>query len=414
VALGQVITMASLPLVTRTYETSAVGAYSLFSTTAFLLGTIVSLRYELAISLAANRKMAASAFALCVYLMLATSSACGGAFFIFRGQISSWFGEPELANLVVWLPVQTLTIGIFMVSSQWATRREIYGPQVGYQISRAVAVSAIQLLCAYLWPTAGGLVLGQCAGFGLAGLWLMYRATRGDRAELARAFATKRVKTAARKFSNLPKFSAPQEIITGIGQSLPNFVIGLMFGPHVVAVYWIAKRTMQLPINFVSQAIRQVYLRHLSQRLSKNLGIQKDVIWATAILAVSGTVFFVPAFLFSPYVFGVLFGAEWAEAGEYAKWISIWMFSALAKVPSWCVFHALNSQRSQFAFEAASFFTQNGLLLCLALYSGPLAGMAGYSLSGCLINILFIIRAILISKHVDRPAGDDEDRVLAQ
>jgi O-antigen/teichoic acid export membrane protein len=317
VAVGQAIAMAIYPVLTRLFDPHAFGLYGLFITTSFLIGNVSSLRYELGIVIARSRGEAAALFALSVICALFVAAGLGIVLLLGGGELlATAAGSKELAKVLPWAPIQVLSLGIFLGTSQWAICRHAYKPQATYQVVRAVLVAVMQVLAGYMAFGVQGLVAGQIFGFIVATVMLLRQTVRPDWAQLKSGFNIRRLRVVAKKYRQLPLFTAPQEVTTALLQAMPQFILGSFFGTTVVGFYWLTVRTMQLPMNFFSQSIRQVLLQRISSLHNSNGKIFPTAKRMTAVLLAAATGIFLPNMIFAPQLYDLVFGEEWREAGQ--------------------------------------------------------------------------------------------------
>ena len=320
----------------------------------------------------------------------------------FAPALSEIMGADDLISILPWVPLQVVSIGIFLGASQWATRKKEYKPQAQYQFARAALVASLQVVAGYLSLGAHGLVAAQIVGFLGAAVILLHTSIRPDWSYIVSSFSLPRIKAAARKYRALPQYTAPQELITSLTQNLPYFILGSFFGTAVVGFYWLTIRTMQLPINFMSQAVRQVLLQHTASLRNKKRTILPNTLKMTAALACLGAIIFTPIIFWGPLIFSHFFGDDWHEAGLYASWVAVWMLTVLSKIPSWCIFHVLGKQRLQFVFEAFMFVSQFTALTFFSLFYSPVVAIAGYTSVCAIFNIAIIATAFGLAWKEDR------------
>ena len=403
VAAGQALTMLASPVLTRLFDPHAFGLLGLFTSLTFLLGNVSSLRYDLGVMLARDTAIAATLFSLCLSLNVLV--ALGFSIFLLAGG-GGWLARlmdaPDLAGLLAWAPLQVLALGVFLPASQWASRRRLYRQQAQYQVSRAALTAGLQIAAGVLGLGAIALAGAQAIGFSIAIAWFLWQTLRIDWRRVRRGFSALRIRTVAFAFRRLPQYSAPQELLTALGQSVPYFLLGYTYGPSVVGLYWLTLRTMMMPVNFFSQALRQVLLQHMS-----TLHHDRRPIFPTAAklvlgLAAAGIVIFAPVVIAGPHLFAWIFGESWREAGEFARWVSLWMITSTVKIPAWCVFHTMGRQRFQLVSEAASFIAQTAVLLAIAGRLAPGAAIASFTSVAVLFNIGFVLWALVLAHRDGR------------
>ncbi|AJY46969.1 hypothetical protein TM49_16820 [Martelella endophytica] len=403
VAAGQAITLLASPVLTRLLDPQTFGLFGLFTSLAFLIGNVSSLRYDLGIVLAKGEGMAASLWGLCITIVFSIA-AIFGLFLVSGGGdiVARLMSSDALTDVLPWVPLQVISIGLFLSGSQWATRHKVYRPQALYQFSRAAVLASLQIITAFLAWGVHGLVAAQIIAFFFAAGVLIKQAVWPHRRILMHGYSWRRMKVAAIRFRRLPQFTAPQDLLTSLTQNLPYFILGSFFGANVVGWYWLTIRTMQLPINFISQSIRQVLLQHISARVNNRQRAFPSALKASLGLAAFGGVIFSPVIAFGPYIFGFIFGDEWREAGEYARWVGLWMLTVLVKIPAWCIFHTYGRQKLQFIFEILMFICQLMALLSISYNYDSVYAIAGYTSICVVFNFVMIVTALSIARNNDK------------
>lgn len=106
-------------------------------------------------------------------------------------------------------------------------------------------------------------------------------------------------------------------------------------------------------------------------------------------------------FLIGPWLFTVVFGSEWLIAGEFSRWLSIWLFATLFTRPIVAAIPVLKLQQFFLWFEVCSL-----ILRAAVLYGGykffaftALVNVMCFSITNML---LFGILTLLVLLRVKR------------
>lgn len=403
VGVGQLITIGATPLLSRIYDPHEFGIYGVISSVALLLGNISALRYDLAIVLATKQVEAVALAWLCA-ILIALSAALPLVVWVIALTFHSVGLDSSLTDYINYLPlvtVQVISVGIFLIGSQWATRAMKFRPQATYQLTRAIAVVIGQSALGFLIGGATGLLVGQIVGFFLAGGWLIYSSLGPNINMLSRRPSISKIQMVARKYKRFPIYVAPQELIASSSQSILMGVLAYYFGAGVVGFYWMSQRIMQQPSNFMGQAVRQVLIQHLFRRRAENLPIVPHIQKMTLALTIFALSFTIPVITFGPTLFSIILGSEWHQAGEFAQWVSVWVVGLMFNLPSWCALHALGKQRQMLIWDAMTVGAQTAAMAVAGLFGSATGAVAAYALVGASFFVSRSIYALLAAQAED-------------
>jgi O-antigen/teichoic acid export membrane protein len=127
-------------------------------------------------------------------------------------------------------------------------------------------------------------------------------------------------------------------------------LISAYFAPVYTAAFFLAARVCNLPLSFIQSAMSQYNLRHF-QDLHDTGKFTTGVVWAYwKRWLPAGLAFFSPVVLFGPELFRLIFGAEWAEAGQFARLLAVVALFRFLSSPTSMGFFVLGKQRLFFGF----------------------------------------------------------------
>ena len=93
-------------------------------------------------------------------------------------------------------------------------------------------------------------------------------------------------------------------------------------------------RLLQVPMNFFLTSIRQVLFQQLSHRKAHSGDLYMPFLKATGGLVLACVVPATIGFLIAPAFFALVFGEQWRTAGEFGRWLILWLAPAFCNVPA--------------------------------------------------------------------------------
>ena len=142
-----------------------------------------------------------------------------------------------------------------------------------------------------------------------------------------------------KEFRSFPMKLTPATILDTAATQLPLLLIGVWFGAAAAGYLGLTLRVLAVPLALVGAAVAQVLIGELSARVrdgkcDNRILFQK----VSKRLAVFGAVSSVLVFIAAPDAFEFVFGTEWAESGELARWSALAVGSTLLWNPISSVF----------------------------------------------------------------------------
>lgn len=398
-AIAQAITLCIAPLLTRFYSPADFGLFGLFVACISIIGNTATLRYELAIVIPQKRDQAASVFVLCLPVTAVTALATLVLVLAIGRHSAALLGQPALAPLLWWLPVSVFSFGLFQALNYWATSQERFPEVATAQVMRAALAAIIQVACGVLLASGVGLVAGQVAAQVSVSAGWLWHTWRRDNHVIRPAFNIEGVKQAALRYRAFPKYGAPQATINSISQTLPFFLIGLFFPAAVLGFYVLAQRIVQAPVTLLASALSQVLLPRYARLQADGAGFARSMLRTSATLLVLASPAIPLLFLWGDEIFLWIFGKAWAMAGIFAGWLVVGMVVDLAMPPATSAVTALEMIRLQLGFEVAVLAARSTGILIGAWMQDAVVAIALFSLAGAVVNISFIMTAMLLVKR---------------
>jgi O-antigen/teichoic acid export membrane protein len=342
---AQVLTILFAPLLTRLYSPEDFGLVAVYAGLLALIIVISSLCYELAIPLPEEDEEAAHVVVLSLLIVLGTTLLSALAVLFFGDAIANTLGVPVLAGYLWLLPVGVLLGGAYNVFNYWSVRTKAFTRIAGTRLQQALATLAIQLTAFKLGGVA--LLFAQVTGqsVGTASL------TRPALAKPAfKQIRWSGVKAVAGRYRRFPVYSTWSGFGNTAGLQLPPLMFAAFFSPAAAGLYALANRVLTLPMSLVGSAIGQVFFSNAAEAYRQGQ-VGPLVAQLHAKLAHIGLPPALVLVLIGPDLFALVFGEDWRQAGEFARWMAPWLYLVFVSSPLSALFAVMEQQKQGLVFQ---------------------------------------------------------------
>lgn len=351
--VGQLLVVASSPLLTRLFTPEAFGLFAVFSAVTAIVAVASCLRLEFAIPVAAS-DAAAAAVVVGAVIVATVNSLLVALLLLATGHwlVSLVAAEP-IAPLLWLVPLAGWAWGIGSLLTHWSLRRRAYrvngvnrmltlGTQAGSQVGFGLAGLG-----------SAGLVLGYILGYVVRVAHHALQLSRSDRRLIATAWQPATVWRAVRLNWRYPAFVAPSSLLHTICEMVPAVLIATLYGPAVAGWYALSQRIMSIPVKLLGEAASEVFLGEGSTLARVDL--HRFFVRTTLLFFLLGMVGITPLLLFAPQIFSVIFGAEWYNSGVFVQLLTPLFFARFVSHPISQIFNMINRQGLQFITAAMNF-----------------------------------------------------------
>ncbi|HEX2839805.1 lipopolysaccharide biosynthesis protein [Hyphomicrobium sp.] len=401
-AVGQLILLAAMPLVTRLYSPSDFGIFAVFSAILAVVLVASSLRYELAIPLPKGTEGARVLLFLALLINVVTAIVVAIVVAIWGRDFAQLYNLPDLAPALWMLPLVLLGAGSYRTFRMWAVRRGDFNAIATTKITQAASNVIFQIACGLASFGVAGLVIGQFFGFS-AGTFKLGRGVTFSMGDVSSRM-WQRLSVLARRYIRFPKFDVAAAIINAISMQLPNFLLAILFTPTVAGLYLLADRALGAPLSLLSQSIGQVL--YSRSRKAVEQGRIGDL--ATNILGGLAAIAFVPTlvmFLWGEKIFTLVFGHEWAAAGSYASWLIIGITANFLYSSVSLILMATNAQNLNLYIHSSMLGAKTAALVFGYLYGDPYVAIVAFALTNALSNIAGTYAIVLHARRYALSGG---------
>lgn len=318
-AVGQVITVAASPILTRLYTPSDFGILSVYMSVLGLIVVAGSLRYEVAIPLPESDVDAANLLALSLAIVTALSGVILAALGLLRPIVFGGGKYAVLAPFLWILPASMLGAGAYQALSYWAMRKQAFRTLARTKITQSIGQALTQIgLGALHWGPAGLLVgdlVGRSGGTGT----LATLAWREDKSRL-RLVSWDGMRTMAHRFRRFPIWSSGSALFNAATLQLPLLVLAGFYGSEVAGLFALGQRVLAAPMSLIGSGIANVYYSVLAEVAREEPERMQPLFNSlTKRLTLIGIAPVVVAAVLGPWLCEIVFGPQWRAAGIFLR-----------------------------------------------------------------------------------------------
>ena len=379
--VAQAIPLVVSPILTRLYTPTEFGVYAEYLAIVSLLAIFATGRYELAVMLPEDDSEAVNVVASAILVLSVTSILAMLAFAVFNESLTAMLGVPEISQWLYFVPLTLFPVGVYQTLTYWLNRQQQYRRLAANDIAQKAVLEGGKWLLGR-GPTGGalgnGLIAATVGGQMVAAGTLACQVWRDGGAGVT-AVRAEKVWSSMRAYRKFPLFNVPYSVLGMFSAQFVIFALSAFQHVHVAGFLSLTRRLVIAPINFLSGSLGRVFFKETAVSIGTPRFEQLTVGLMVAIAEL-----FTPLFAFfafwAPSVFGVIFGADWVEAGRYASVLVPMAFCSLFTTWPERVFEVSQRQQVSLAIQIV-FDTALVVLVWAGLRSGaePLVVVAAYS-----------------------------------
>jgi O-antigen/teichoic acid export membrane protein len=330
--IGQLILFATSPLLSRYYSPSDFGTLAIFTAWQALLTLLMTGKFEQAIILENDNRQA---WTLC-QLVACFASVAGlivlPVLWIFKKKIAIYLGCPAMENWLPWMPLFSMISGLALAGYYWALRLQRFDRAGIYEIILRLTQVGTSIAFGISRILSGGLIIALGTSQAIKAAMSLSLRPPTWKTNTKERLAPRLIGSFQRHWRLCFSMIGSQGLSVGANYVL-IFALGALYGDSRLGLYSMANRMVGIPTMVIANAIGDVYRQRAAESY-RALGSFDDVMLSTLkkTLALSIIPYSI-LFLLSPWLFAVVFGEEWREAGQYARILVVSGFFSFISTP---------------------------------------------------------------------------------
>lgn len=401
---AQAIVMAFAPIITRLYGPEAFGVLGTFTAILAVITPLAAFSYPVAIVLPKHDADARDLAKLSIKIAVITCLLTGLIILAFKASLVNAFNLQGIESYVLLLPIAMLFSAFMSVMSQWVVRKKLFKIKAKIAVLQALWINSAKAGVGLFFPVATFLVVLSTLG-GALHAFMLWNTTRKNVHENIldvdsneKNNVTKQRKLAW-KYRDFVYYRTPQVLFNTASANFPVIILASLFGASAAGYYALARMSLSVPSKLISKSVTTVFYPRITEVINAKENAKKLIMKATIALAILNVIPYGIIVAFGPSIFSVIFGEEWFVAGEYARWMSIFLFAAFITGPSIAALPALSKQGFFLSFEIFSFIVRMGAIyLGYRITGSDVLTVATLSITGFFIKLMLPVFTIYFAK----------------
>lgn len=398
---AQAITMVFAPIITRIYGPEAFGLLGTFMAILAILTPIAALTYPIAIVLPKSDADAKNIAKLSATLTLMVAAITAILLLIAGDWIAQVLNLETIASFLLLIPVAMLFSGYQQILTQWLIRKKQFKITARVAILQAFIINSAKAGMGWFHPVGAALIIIAVIGqaFHATLLWSGIRST--ETAHPSNDQNTGTIRDLAKRHKDFPLYRAPQVALNALSQSLPILMLASFFGPAAAGFYTLGKTVMGVPSTLIGGAVGSVFYPRITEAAHAGENLFRLLLKSTAAMSAVGIAPFGIVIICGPWLFSNIFGNEWVVAGEYARWLAIWLYFGFLNRPSVTAIATLGLQGFFLIYEIISVCLRvTALYFGFIIFQNDIMAIALFSISGVFLNAALVIYTFYKSKRM--------------
>ncbi len=304
---GAIMTFIALPVLTRLYSVADFGTYGIALAIVSVLSTVANLRLDQALLVAEQQDKKSLMFEGAVF---------STAIAIISGIVISFILNVEMAFAVA-TGVLANTLIQSLYNYQFAAHKEYFC--AGLNIFRSAIVVLVQLSLPLVMQ------ISLVNSYNVSSIIMIV-------AVLIYLLKHQLYQVSWQAFKNYKDFiyaNTPHALLNSFSHNLPYYVVSHFVGVQAMGLYAIVERTLRVPINLISQTLRQFFIRKFKSTESNQNALKASVLLSIVSLPLFAIFFVLPESL---YLW--VFGSEWVGISSYFQILALGYWAIFCNPPS--------------------------------------------------------------------------------
>ena len=397
--VAQVITFASIPILTRYYDPQSYAALGIFVSVVSTLAPSSTGKFDVASVVVRTRALSGALLGAAIWCALIFS----GLLLLVAVGVTHFGGAAAIDELGT-LEIYLLAVGVLLAALNTTLKNMATYVEVYYAISISVLIQAVLTLViavgAHYWQTpVNGLVLGFLIGSLMSFLTLVYLLSKHMSMVVLSDF--KAILGAMRSYVTFPLYNASSSVFDGLFVWLPVYFLTAFFGAAEVGLFFLVNRLLVGPLSLVTNSLSPLILKNSAVVISET-GDAKSFFFKSFLRLSACSVLFCLGFLLVvPLLIDYGLGSGWENAATFIYLLLpmvIFRFVVSTFSP---IFSSTGRNDLAGIWKLSGFFIS---FLVYSFFAGA-AGIEKFLIVICLTEIvLYAVQLALIIQSACQPA----------
>ena len=301
----------------RIYTPEDFGAFSIYFNLLSVFIIFCSLRYEAAVVLPKNDVESINVLSLSLLLTFSFGLLFLIFLFFFNNEFCEWVNFPhKYAVYLYLLPFSAVLFSTYQILNYWLVRNKLFKSSAINKVSRRFFEGLTQVGLGSIKST--GLFVGDFIGNLANVLSGLFQINRKSKIRMDQ-ISLRKMKFVALKYKDFPIYNLGPTLLSSIANIVPFLLINKFYSTNELGYIDLTKMVLSIPLAFISVTISQVLFQQVSENRNHNLSILAEIKKILLLLVSISIIEIVIIQLWSPFLFGFVFGNKYSLSGEFSK-----------------------------------------------------------------------------------------------
>ena len=318
-SFAQLISILILPIISRIYSPDDFGIFNLFTQVTALMGILVTFRLEYFLLLNKSNNEISSFLKIIFKFSFLLTLIYSVLFFFFNDKLTFFSEDIKQTTYFILCPLAGLVFSYSILAQQLIQRGKDFKTSGISEIINKMFYG-ITALTGLLYKNVIFLLMATIIGPFTKSIFLL---KKSNQAILKNSFSTNTISKINNEIiKNSISFSSSSIIQFFIG-ILPVLYITKYFSIATLGHFALVISCLYLPTSLLGNALGQVYFQRSTDLFHNGKSFLSIWIKTFKTVILIGIPTYVIVYFISPFLFPLVFGNEWVDAGIYARIFSI-------------------------------------------------------------------------------------------
>jgi O-antigen/teichoic acid export membrane protein len=343
--IGKIISVLSIPVITRIYSPVDMGVLSVFIALTTIIVPVGTMLYPMALPLPKRDEMAANLAIGSLGLLLIVSLLSLLIFYFISVPLFEILSTQTLVSYWWFFSIAIFTIGFYEIVTNWAIREKQFASLSRSKINQSVLGESSKIVLGFLGVKPFGLMLGHVLAQAGGVLALMKVFYEGLKACFERINLDK-IRFMLFYYKDFPVYRLPSQFLLVFAMQAPLLFSAWLYGAEVTGQLGLSIMALTLPVALFGHTTGQAYYAQVAKLGRRQpqaiLQITRSV---TRKLFLMSLLPFLVLLTTGPWLFEFLLGSSWRRAGVFASILSVYLLTQFVSAPLVHAFSVFNLQK---------------------------------------------------------------------
>lgn len=256
--LGQLISIITLPIITRIYGVEIIGSWTIINSYACLMTNITDLGLTQSIMIC-NENEIKKHYTVISFVNMFMSLLAGMGVYVYFTVLQN--NNATIPYIVFFIVLYSLELVQINILNMVLNREKKYSALMFNTIFRFGSLAIVAILLGYMNFKETGYIIANVVSQAITILFLLFN-TKSLMIKVSWHDFVHVIK------SNISfvKFQMPNAITVTLRTELPNILIGNLFSNEILGCFAISQKLLTIPITFLGQSIGKVFYQKISEK----------------------------------------------------------------------------------------------------------------------------------------------------